>query len=127
MNLVGLARPDLRAAILWRARTRQRQVQHGTTATKAPGIALDSTTHAITRSLCYHSGDTPDAPLKITKRYRLRPLPGFKQALTTWCAISVEACWPGGLAGVGYRSAARSETSPAIARKVSSKSSRRPR
>jgi tetratricopeptide (TPR) repeat protein len=35
--------------------------------------------------------------------------------LTTWCAISVGACWPGGLAG-GYRSAARSETRPATAR-----------
>jgi hypothetical protein len=36
-------------------------------------------------------------------------------SLTTWCAISAEPCWPGGLAGVGYRSAARSETSPAMA------------
>lgn len=35
--------------------------------------------------------------------------------LTTWCAISGGACWPGGLAGVGYRSAARSETRPATA------------
>ena len=32
--------------------------------------------------------------------------------VTTWCAISAWACWPGGLAGVGYRSAARSETRP---------------
>jgi len=46
--------------------------------------------------------------------------------LTTWCAISVGACWPGRLAGRGYRSAARSEISPPIARKVSSNSSRRP-
>ena len=46
--------------------------------------------------------------------------------LTTGCAISVGACWPDGLAGVGYRSAARSETSPPIARKVSSNSLRRP-
>ena len=37
------------------------------------------------------------------------------QVLTTWCAISAGACWPGGLAG-GYRSAARSETRQATAR-----------
>jgi uncharacterized protein (TIGR04141 family) len=35
--------------------------------------------------------------------------------LTTWCAISGGSCWPGGLAGVGYRSAARSETRTAMA------------
>jgi hypothetical protein len=35
--------------------------------------------------------------------------------VTTWCAISGGACWPGGLAGVGYRSAARSETRTAMA------------
>jgi hypothetical protein len=37
------------------------------------------------------------------------------ERVTTWCAISAEACWPGGLAG-DYRSAARSETRPATAR-----------
>ena len=36
-------------------------------------------------------------------------------ALTTWCTISAGPCWPGGLAGVGYRSVARSETRPAMA------------
>ncbi|MGH3401038.1 MAG: hypothetical protein ACRDRJ_00720 [Streptosporangiaceae bacterium] len=38
--------------------------------------------------------------------------------LTTWCAIEVAACWPGGLAAGGQRAAARSETSPAMARWV---------
>jgi hypothetical protein len=40
--------------------------------------------------------------------------------LTTWCAIEVGTCWPGrsGLGG-GQRRAARSETSPAMARWVS--------
>ena len=49
------------------------------------------------------------------------------ETVTAWCTISAGACWPGGLSCWGYRSAARSETSPATARKVSSKSSRRPR
>ena len=38
-----------------------------------------------------------------------------QRQVTTWCAISAGACWPGGLAG-GYRSAARSETRQATAR-----------
>jgi hypothetical protein len=46
--------------------------------------------------------------------------------LTAWCAISAGVCWPGGLACWGYRSAARSETRPAMAVQVSSKYSRRP-
>jgi amino acid transporter len=63
----------------------------------------------------------------ITSWASLAGYPTTKAAITTWCAISVGACWPGGLSCWVYRSAARSETSPAIARKVSSKSSRRPR
>jgi hypothetical protein len=47
-----------------------------------------------------------------------RPL-GFdeqgREVLTVWCAISAGVCWPGGLACWGYRSAARSETRPAMA------------
>jgi len=35
-------------------------------------------------------------------------------AFTTWCAISGRPCWPG-RAGLGYRSAARSETRQAMA------------
>ena len=41
---------------------------------------------------------------------------GPADVLTTWCAISAGACWPGGSSCWGYRSAARSETRPATAR-----------
>ena len=63
--------------------------------------------------------------VQVDKEYRFETDEGTA-SLTAWCAISGGPRWPGGLAG-GYRAAARSETSPATARKVSSKSSRRPR
>ena len=64
------------------------------------------------------------ADFKATDADRL--LKDAAKVLTTWCAISVGACSPEWLAGMGYRSAARSEISPPIARKVSSNSPRRP-
>jgi hypothetical protein len=39
----------------------------------------------------------------------------LQELFTAWCAINAGACWPGGLACWGYRSAARSETRPAMA------------
>ena len=47
--------------------------------------------------------------------------------LTSRCTIGARVCWPSGLARCDQRVAARSETSPAMARAVSWKCSRRPR
>jgi uncharacterized protein YndB with AHSA1/START domain len=70
---------------------------------------------------------TIDRPASAVFAYlaELENLPRWNYAisethkLTTWCAIEVRACWPGrsGLGG-GQRRAARSETSPAMARWV---------
>jgi 16S rRNA G966 N2-methylase RsmD len=48
------------------------------------------------------------------------------QALTSWCTIDAQPCPSGLFDWWGYRSAQRSDTSPAMASMVSSKCSRRP-
>jgi hypothetical protein len=59
--------------------------------------------------------EAPENCFEQALAYATAKLHGAAAALTTWCAISAGACWPGGLAGGGYRSAARSETSAAMA------------
>jgi hypothetical protein len=59
----------------------------------------------------------------ISTRAQITPTRFFNEYhwgdLTTWCAIEVGTCWPGrSRLGGSQRRAARSETSPAMARWV---------
>jgi hypothetical protein len=97
------------------------------------------TVYAVLRAMMQHAVDddpqvipaNPCTRIKLPKSRKrvVEPLPATAvlALLTSRCTIGVGACWPGELAVCDYRMAARSETSPAMARAVSWKYSRRPR
>jgi hypothetical protein len=61
----------------------------------------------------------------LRDRYGIDPVAATR--LTSRCTIAVRPCWLGAVAASDQRTAARSETSPAMARAVSRNWSRRPR
>jgi hypothetical protein len=74
-----------------------RRAQHGTTARRAPGIAPDSAPKRLPGAVTAEAPRTADQ--KITKRYGLRPLPSFKQALRRRLSAAVVLTVPSTPAG----------------------------
>jgi hypothetical protein len=85
-----------------RQRIGQRQAGHGTTARRAPGIALDSTPMRLPGASAVTAEPRRTADQKITKRYACVLCPVFKQALRQHPSFRQRVAlieWPAGARG----------------------------